>query len=79
MSTHYERRLGSLVGARKGETVRLLTGEPARELCREARRGYDLLAMGSRGRGAAATFLLGSTVQEALARSPIPLLVVPSR
>lgn len=77
MTAHYEERLGKT--ARPGETVRLLRGEAARELCRESRKGYDLLAMGSRGRGGAAAFLLGSTVQEALTRSPIPLVVVPSR
>lgn len=77
IEAHYEERLGKV--ARPGEDVKLLRGEPARELCRFAARGYDLLAMGTRGRGGAATFLLGSTVQEALARAPIPLVVVPSR
>jgi nucleotide-binding universal stress UspA family protein len=79
MATHYERRLVKLPRSGGLESVRLLSGEPARELCREASRGYDLLALGSRGRGAAAAFLLGSTVQEALVRSPIPVLVLPAR
>lgn len=79
IATHYDAVLGKLARKADGETVRLLRGEPARELCREAARGYDLLAMGSRGRGTAARFLLGSTVQEALARSTIPVLVLPAR
>lgn len=76
IAAHYQERLGKI--ARPGEGVKLLRGEPARELCREAR-GYDLLAMGTRGRGGAAVFLLGSTVQEALSRAAVPLIVVPSR
>lgn len=79
IATHYDAVLGKLARRAEGESVRLLRGEPARELCRESRRGYDLLAMGSRGRGAAARFLLGSTVQEVLARSAIPVLVFPAR
>lgn len=73
MERHYARRLGSL-GQRGGRTI-LLRGAPARALCAEARRGYDLLAVGSRGRGRVAAFLLGSTVQEVLRRSTIPVLV----
>ncbi|HYV43122.1 MAG TPA: universal stress protein, partial [Thermoanaerobaculia bacterium] len=55
--------------------VLLLRGVAAPSLCREARRGYDLLVLGDRGRGRVAAFLLGSTVQEAIARSPIPVVV----
>ena len=72
---HYAERLGGLSDRRAGERTRLLRGVPARALCREARRGYDLLVLGSRGRGRVASFLLGSTVQEALRRSPVPVLV----
>lgn len=79
IATHYDAVLAKLVRKSDGESVRLLRGEPARELCREAARGYDVLVMGSRGRGAAAQFLLGSTVQEVLTRSPIPVLVYPPR
>lgn len=77
IATHYDDVLGNL--AKEGEKVRLLRGEPPRELCREASRGYDVLVMGSRGRGTAARFLLGSTVQEVLTRAPIPVLVLPAR
>lgn len=79
IATHYDTVLGKLAKRAEGETVRLLRGEPARELCREASRGYDVLVMGSRGRGSAARFLLGSTVQEVLARAPVPVLVLPAK
>ena len=76
VNEYYVDRMAKL--ARAGESVRILRGEAARELVREVRKGYDLLAMGRRGRGAAASFLLGSTVLDALQRSPVPLVVVPS-
>ena len=79
IATHYDAVLGKLARRAEGETVQLLRGEPARELCRQASRGHDVLVMGSRGRGAAARFLLGSTVQEVLARASIPVLVLPAR
>jgi len=76
---HYRARLNAL--AREGATVehRLLQGKPSLELRREARRGYDLLVIGTRGRGRVAGSLLGSTVQEMLTRCPIPLLVATPR
>lgn len=79
MAVHYEQRFEKTLRRRKDEAVRLLKGEPAGELCREARRGYDVLVMGTHGRGRAAAFLLGSTVQEVLVRSPIPLVIVPRK
>ena len=74
MESHFRQRLAPL---RKlaGRTLLLRGAVPARALCGEARRGYDLLVLGSRGRGRVASFLLGSTTQEALRRSPIPVLV----
>ncbi|HEY6146634.1 MAG TPA: universal stress protein [Thermoanaerobaculia bacterium] len=78
IAAHYEERLRSVVRADAGESFRLLRGKPSLELCREARRGYDLLVMGSRGRGRVAASLLGSTVQEVLARPPVPVVVVRS-
>ena len=63
----------------KRESWKILQGRPATEICREARRGYDLLVMAGRGQGAVSNLLLGSTVQELLRVSPIPLLVLPSR
>ncbi len=73
LQTHYAKRLAPLRPP-GGRTV-LLRGVPARALCAEARRGYDLLVLGTRGRGRVASFLLGSTLQDALSRSPIPILV----
>jgi nucleotide-binding universal stress UspA family protein len=73
MERHYARRLASLRKPRV-RTV-LLRGPAGRALCAEARRGYDVLVLGSRGRGRVASFLLGTTVQEVLRRSPIPVLV----
>lgn len=80
LEEHYEKRLRGL--RRRGETsesVRLVRGEVTREICREAGRGYEMLVMGTHGRGGAVSVLLGSTVQAALTRSPIPVLVVPAR
>ena len=79
IARHYRGRLDAM--AREGATLahRLLRGKPSLELRREARRGYDLLVMGSRGRGRVAASLLGSTLQEILLRCPIPVLVVGPR
>ena len=76
LEAHYARRLERIRRPVSSERVALLEGEPAAALCREARRNYNVLVLGSRGRGGVASFLLGSTVQEALARSPVPVLVV---
>jgi len=79
MTEHYEKRLGKMLRPGTRESARLLRGDPARELCREAARGYDLLVTGTHGRGRTAAFLLGSTVQELLLRTPIPIVVVRPR
>jgi len=79
IARHYARRLERFAGRHPGELHKLRRGKPSIELRREARDGYDLLVMGSRGRGKVAASLLGSTVQEALAcGSPVPVLVVGS-
>ena len=75
LADHYARRLGRLRRPRSDERILLLRGVASPALCREARRGYDLLILGERGRGRVARFLLGSTTQEAIARSPIPVVV----
>ena len=79
MAEHYEKRLAKTLRPGTRESIRLLRGDPARELCREAARGYDLLVTGTHGRGRTAAFLLGSTVQELLLRTPIPIVVVRPR
>jgi nucleotide-binding universal stress UspA family protein len=76
IADHYRTMLGKTVGP--NEKTRLLRGDPARELRREATRGYDYLVMGTHGRGRGGTFLLGSTVQRVLIRTPIPIIVVPA-
>jgi nucleotide-binding universal stress UspA family protein len=79
IAAHYGNRLGKMTRRGGTESYRLLRGDPAPALRREAGRGYDLLVMGTRGRGRGAAFLLGSTVQEMLHRSPIPLVIVPRK
>jgi hypothetical protein len=40
ITAHYAERFAKILRARKGEEARLLAGEPARELCREARKVF---------------------------------------
>ncbi len=75
LAAHYERRLGQWARERDGDETLILTGAPDVALAREARRGYDLLVLGSHGANAVASVFLGSNVERALARSPIPVLV----
>lgn len=52
-------------------------GIPADEICREAEAGgYDLIVMGSHGRGAIGCLLLGSTSQRVLAGCRVPVLLI---
>ena len=79
MKAHYQRRIATLVEAGRDEKGLILSGAPDLALCKEARRGYDLLIMGNRGHGAVSALFLGGTTQRVLARSPIPVVVVPSK
>jgi nucleotide-binding universal stress UspA family protein len=55
----------------------LRVGDAADEIASLGRRRrFDMIAMGSHGRGAIGTTLLGSVVQKVLARSKLPVLVV---
>ncbi len=76
MRAHYLRRINAVVEADRGERGLILSGASDVALCKEARRGYDLLVMGNRGHGAVSSLFLGSTTQRVLARSPIPVVVV---
>jgi nucleotide-binding universal stress UspA family protein len=75
IAAHYGKRLAALTG-RRGESWKVLKGGAADQIAREARRGHHLVAVGSRGRGGVSRLVLGSTVEELLRRSPIPVLVV---
>lgn len=59
----------------------VLSGEPVRPaLLREIAKGpYDLVVMGSRGRGAVRSVLLGSVSHYVLHHSPVPVLIVHAR
>jgi nucleotide-binding universal stress UspA family protein len=58
--------------------TRILTREPIRQALMDRLRSgeYDLLVVGSRGRGALSASLLGSVSHYALNHSPIPVLIV---
>jgi nucleotide-binding universal stress UspA family protein len=58
--------------------TKILTREPIRQALMDRLRSgeYDLLVVGSRGRGALSASLLGSVSHYALNHSPIPVLIV---
>jgi nucleotide-binding universal stress UspA family protein len=69
------RRVLSKAGFLHDEEMRV--GDAADEITSLARRGrFDVIAMGSHGRGALATALLGSVVQKVICRTKTPVLVV---
>lgn len=56
---------------------RMLVGDPGAEIVQLAHRGrYDLVVMGSHGRGALKSLFLGSVVLKVLSGSSVPVLVV---
>lgn len=78
LDAHYRARLEASCKALPGSRHRLLRGWPAEAIARESARGYDLIVIGRRGRGVVRRALLGSTAEEILHRTPVPVLVVPS-
>jgi nucleotide-binding universal stress UspA family protein len=61
-------------------TVRIERGAPVRVILDHVRGGgYDLLVVGSRGRGPLRSALLGSVSRPVIERSPIPVLVAHGR
>jgi len=56
---------------------RMLVGDPASEIARLAKQGrFDLIVMGSHGRGLVKSLFLGSVVIKVLSHSLVPVLVV---
>ena len=54
-----------------------VVGDPAEAIVREAKRGrYDLIVMGTHGRGALEGLLLGSVARKVIAQSAVPVTVV---
>jgi nucleotide-binding universal stress UspA family protein len=78
LAKHYRERLEKARGEISGARAILLSGWPAEAIARAAGRRYDMIVIGSRGRGGVRTALLGSTAEEVLHRARIPVLVVES-
>ena len=58
-------------------TTQLLDGDPARELLRLARDGdFDVIVMGSRGRGRVTAALLGSVSNRVMHDADVPVIVI---
>ena len=67
----------SRLATRDGRAVLKRAQLPFGELLVEAKRGrYDLIVMGTHGRGALEGLLLGSVARKVLAQSPVPVTVV---
>lgn len=63
--------------AREGEETELLVGDPVTGILEAARRWEaDLIVVGTHSQGAIERFLLGSTAEKLVSRSPVPVLTV---
>ncbi|MBE3587235.1 MAG: universal stress protein [Thermoanaerobacteraceae bacterium] len=57
--------------------TKAIWGNPADEICREAREGrYDLIVMGSRGLGEIRGYLMGSVSNRVVRHASCPVLIV---
>jgi nucleotide-binding universal stress UspA family protein len=57
--------------------MKIVYGDPAEEILREAREGrYDMIVTGTRGRGPVARLLLGSVSHEIAEHAPCTVLIV---
>ena len=55
----------------------LVVGDPDVAILREAKKGrYDLIVMGTHGRGALQGLVMGSVARKVIAQSPVPVTVV---
>lgn len=72
------RRLGRAL--HPGEETEQLVGDPVTGIVDAAARwGADLIVMGTHPHGALEHFFMGSTAEKVIARSAVPVLVVPLR
>jgi nucleotide-binding universal stress UspA family protein len=78
LALHYRHLLEVVARRIPRAQTRLVSGWPPAAIARLAVRGYDLVVVGRRGRGAVSRTLLGSTTQELLRRCRVPVLVVES-
>ena len=57
--------------------IRVIWGNPAMEICREAKEGrFDLIVMGSRGLGEIKGYLMGSVSNRVVRHASCPVLIV---
>lgn len=60
-----------------GIDTKIIWGNPAMEICREAKEGrFDLIVMGSRGMGEIKGYLMGSVSNRVVRHAPCPVLIV---
>ena len=70
----------SLNGSTSGATIATALGHAAPEILNTARQlDADLIVMGSRGLGAPAKWIAGSTTERVLRTTPVPVLIIPCR
>ena len=60
-------------------STELVTGQPASEILDYIdKKGIDLVLMSTHGRSGPSRWLMGSTAERVLQRSPVPVLLIPS-